>query len=394
MRMNPRRLATILIGGKDRFWFFFFWYAYHTDLYIIPNPNGPGKRVIRRPHPPPTTVALDEDFDAVTVEEASTIYAGNGQRYIYRLLDSEGNTVKGVNLHQTDSPEHGHLGLRLGQTEGALSDLNIENGRATITSMGSGPRGSGPVGDKTGARQSMGTEDDRGLDPRATTTNVGDGEGTQISYEEFYRSDMATEPLAQTNRKSSHHNTDPRRFNGNGGGSKSKGNDMQGMGSRRRSTGRKTDEQPRSFSSPAYSYRSSRMYSAAELDVPPPPSEFSSSEVAPGLISGSLRTKKNSESRDHIRTSAVITNRTSSSSTDSAKASSTSSLDEFLCTFQPSLGHIAPILTSLGIRDEDHFRAIAKLSAETRDREVREVALQQGMTVVEWAMLLDKTRSM
>jgi hypothetical protein len=136
------------------------------------------------------------------------------------------------------------------------------------------------------------------------------------------------------------------------------------------------------------------MYSAAELDVLPPPSEFSSSEVTPDA----LRTKKNKENRDHC-TSALtkvhpLTNRISSSSADSAKASSMSSLDEFLCTFQPSLEHIAPILTSLGIRDEDHFRAIAKLSAETRDREVREVALQQGMTVVEWAMLLDRIRSL
>lgn len=209
-------------------------------MYIVPNPNGPGKRVIRRPHPPPTTVALDEDFDAVTVEEASTIYAGNGRRYVYRLLNSEGETVKSVDLHQTDSPEHGHLGLRLGQTEGALSDINIENGRATITGVGSGPRGSGPAEDKTGARQSMGPEDDRGLDPRMTTTNIGDGGGTQISYEEFYRSDMATEPLTKTNRKSSRHNTEPRRLNDNGGGSRSKGNGVQGTVSRRRSTGRKT----------------------------------------------------------------------------------------------------------------------------------------------------------
>ena len=209
-------------------------------MYIVPNPNGSGKRIIRRPHPPPTTVALDEDFDAVTVEEASTIYAGNGQRYVYRLVDSEGDTVKSVNLHQTDSPEHGNLGLRLGQTEGALSDLNIGNGRATITSTGSGPREGGPVGEKTGARQSMGLEEDRGLDPRVITANIGDREGTQISYEEFYSSDMAIESLNPANRNSSHYNTDPRGFNGNGGGSKSKGNGVQGMGSRRRSTGRKT----------------------------------------------------------------------------------------------------------------------------------------------------------
>ena len=64
-----------------------------------------------------------------------------------------------------------------------------------------------------------------------------------------------------------------------------------------------------------------------------------------------------------------------------------------MCTFQPSLSHIAPVLSSLGIRSEDHLRAVARLSEETRDREVREVALQKGMTVVEWAMLLDRIRS-
>jgi hypothetical protein len=69
-------------------------------------------------------------------------------------------------------------------------------------------------------------------------------------------------------------------------------------------------------------------------------------------------------------------------------------LDNFLCSFQPSLVHIAPVLNSLGVRQEDHFRAVAKLSEETRDREVREVALQKGVTVVEWAMLLDRIRSL
>ena len=157
------------------------------------------------------------------------------------------------------------------------------------------------------------------------------------------------------------------------------------------------NEQLGGFPSPIYSSRSARMYSAAELDVPPPPSEFTPSE--PGNISGSLRTKKNKDSPDQQRTSALIKPhplriRHPSSSTDNAKASSMTSLDEFLCSFRPSLVHIAPILTSLGIRDEDHFRAIASLSEETRDREVREIALQKGVTVVEWAMLLDRIRSL
>lgn len=44
-----------------------------TDLYIVRNPHGPGKTVIRRPRPPPTTTALDDDFDAITVEGGTTV---------------------------------------------------------------------------------------------------------------------------------------------------------------------------------------------------------------------------------------------------------------------------------------------------------------------------------
>jgi hypothetical protein len=84
------------------------------------------------------------------------------------------------------------------------------------------------------------------------------------------------------------------------------------------------------------------MYLAAKLDVPPPPSEFSLSEVAPGF----LHTKKNKESQNHC-TSALtkvhpLMNYTSRFGTSSAKAFSTSSLDKFLHTFQPLLKYITP----------------------------------------------------
>jgi hypothetical protein len=190
--------------------------------------------VIRRPHPPPTTVALDEDFDAVTVEEGSTIYAGNGQRYIYRQLDSEVDAVKRMTLHRADSPEHDNLGLRLGEMDHALSDLNIGNGKVTITSMESSPKGSGLVADGTRAEKST---EDKDLGPTVTTANIGDRDGTQISYEEFYSSDMVIEPLTRANRKSSYHKIDPRRSNGE---PKSEGSGAQGMGSRRVSMDRKT----------------------------------------------------------------------------------------------------------------------------------------------------------
>jgi hypothetical protein len=48
----------------------------------------------------------------------------------------------------------------------------------------------------------------------------------------------------------------------------------------------------------------------------------------------------------------------------------------------------------LGINREDHLIAIARMKEETRDRELRPQALMKGITVVEWAILLDKLQSL
>ncbi|KAI1790208.1 hypothetical protein LXA43DRAFT_525605 [Ganoderma leucocontextum] len=76
------------------------------------------------------------------------------------------------------------------------------------------------------------------------------------------------------------------------------------------------------------------------------------------------------------------------------RVSSTSSVEIILSSCDPSLLHIAPILDDLGIKRVDHLRAIARLSDDTRDREVKEEALRRGVTVVEWAIFLDKLQSL
>jgi hypothetical protein len=53
-----------------------------------------------------------------------------------------------------------------------------------------------------------------------------------------------------------------------------------------------------------------------------------------------------------------------------------------------------PALLRVGIRTEEHLKAVAELSEDTRDREVREEVLRHGVTVVEWAILLDKLLSL
>ena len=74
----------------------------------------------------------------------------------------------------------------------------------------------------------------------------------------------------------------------------------------------------------------------------------------------------------------------------SIRSAWTSDFEKFLDSCNPSLVHVSDILKTLGIYKLEHLKAVARLSPEMRDREVKEVALRLGMTVVEWAILVDK----
>jgi hypothetical protein len=76
------------------------------------------------------------------------------------------------------------------------------------------------------------------------------------------------------------------------------------------------------------------------------------------------------------------------------RSTSTSSVEVVLASCQPTLLHIAPALASLGIRREEHLRALVRLREDTRDRELKEEVLKKGVTVLEWAILMDKLQSL
>lgn len=80
----------------------------------------------------------------------------------------------------------------------------------------------------------------------------------------------------------------------------------------------------------------------------------------------------------------------SGSTISSIRSASTSNFEKFLDGCDPSLVHVSDILKTLGMYKLEHLKAVARLSPEMRDREVKQVALRLGMTVVEWAILLDK----
>jgi hypothetical protein len=65
-----------------------------------------------------------------------------------------------------------------------------------------------------------------------------------------------------------------------------------------------------------------------------------------------------------------------------------------LASCQPTLLHIGPVLASLGIRREEHLRALVRLREETRDREMKEEVLKKGVTLLEWAILMDRLQSL
>ncbi|KAJ8514989.1 hypothetical protein ONZ45_g7526 [Pleurotus djamor] len=65
-----------------------------------------------------------------------------------------------------------------------------------------------------------------------------------------------------------------------------------------------------------------------------------------------------------------------------------------LASCTPSLLHVSPILVTLGITTEEHLKAMVRLNEDTRDRVVRDEALRKGITVMEWAILLDRLREL
>lgn len=135
--------------------------------------------------------------------------------------------------------------------------------------------------------------------------------------------------------------------------------------------------------------RSERIYTLAEINAltgqnmkysPPRRNGFTGKEVHHSRGASSSSPPQNPKAK-HLTSSAAPTR---------TRSSSTSSVEGVLASCQPSLLHIAQVLSNLGIRRQEHLRALARLREETRDREMKEEMLKQGVTLLEWAILVDK----
>ncbi|KDQ50529.1 hypothetical protein JAAARDRAFT_41990 [Jaapia argillacea MUCL 33604] len=112
------------------------------------------------------------------------------------------------------------------------------------------------------------------------------------------------------------------------------------------------------------------------------------------------RTSSTPQSNAHLTHSRrpsqtnTTTNTRAHTPSQGPRVPSASSVELILATCNPSLLHLAPVLSELGIVREDHLRAVGRMNDETRDREVKEEALRKGVSVVEWAILLDRLQNM
>lgn len=135
--------------------------------------------------------------------------------------------------------------------------------------------------------------------------------------------------------------------------------------------------------------RSERIYTLAEINALTGQSMKYSPPRRNGFTGQELQHNRsmNTSSPPQNQKAKYLTN---SPAPGRSRSSSTSSIEGILASCKPSLLHIAPVLSNLGIRRQEHLRALARLREETRDREMKEEMLKQGVTLLEWAILVDK----
>lgn len=149
-----------------------------------------------------------------------------------------------------------------------------------------------------------------------------------------------------------------------------------------------------SYGSRTDSRKTGRSTSPRSLPSPPPRTSTPNGATSPAGQSNRRYTHSRTGSSPQQRILSSLFHPTQSGATICSIKTPRGAFDSILDSCEPSLLHIAPVLESLGMTSEEHLRAVARLSEETRDREVREEALRMGVSVVEWAILLDKLQTL
>jgi len=435
----------------------------------VSNLDGTGKRLIRRPHPPPTTAPLPDDFDAITeTRDSTTVYdeAANSALGIdYDAITIAPATPRPSSPSQTQAPIPIRAPVplsphRTGPTSPSrhpraasptrsLASLNLNltlspgahrSGSVSRRGDGLSPGKARSVvggGDRERAtqRQSLGTGNAPPLPLAFPPGSKGPAKGRGELVEKlvledgpertisFWRESVAKNAnghgVAATGGAGTGTGT-----GGDGGGGDA-GGDGDGRGDLDSHVGRRrvsTDSRRRveslvqgSTSAKSKGHRSRE--SADFTEVPHSPSQPAASATrsgTPHVNAASLPTTPQKSAHRRAAPSspsvgpkaseysASVSDATEHTRVAPAPAPAPASvnrgtdhqLESVLSSCQPSLLHLLPILEELGVLCAEHMTALVRMREETRDREVKEEALRKGITVVEWAIFIDKLQSL
>lgn len=419
--------------------------ASEAPLYLVPNNDGIGKRLVRRPHPPPTTAPLPDDFDAITeTRDSTTVYddATNSaleidyddvtvapiftlpSTPIHAPMPTTPALVPTSPSRNVTSPPRQH---RTGSPSHSLASFSpdVRGSRRGGDSHGAGKARSVAGGDRdrdrTGQRRSLGAGNALMPSsplpaPLSFPSGKGPAKGRNDLVEKLVLEDGPERTISVWRE---HVKKVGEAGRGGGGGANAAGGDdgVAGTGGEGRSdldshVGRRrvsTDSRRRvdslaqgsAMGSPSVKGKGHRSRESAEF------TEVSRSILQSALPARSATPQVASNSTDAPSSQPTTPQKSqrrgpkksteySASLSDGAstKVASGHEIETVLASCQPSLLHLLPILEELGLRRSEHMTALARMREQTRDREVKEEALKKGITVVEWAILIDKLQSL
>ncbi|KAI0252108.1 hypothetical protein BJV78DRAFT_1204796 [Lactifluus subvellereus] len=408
--------------------------ASEAPLYLVPNSEGTGKRLVRRPHPPPTTAPLPDDFDAITdTRDGTTVYS-DAENNSALAIDYDDLTVAAPVYERpaptlTPTPTGIHAPVPIPASRNPLATPTKQQRAVSPSYTLAGPDarspprgGDGPTyerslglsagkarsvaGDRP-PRRSLGPSGN--LPPLAPPFSSGRGpamgRGELVEKKVFEDGPERTISVWRENvaKKAGETGGDRDRDRGEREGDGRSEVDSH-AGRRRVSTeSRRRVESLAQVAGGSMKGKGHRSRESAEFTEVPhsslqsPPMPSTPHANAPPTSSSQPTTPQKSQRRPPPTSPTVGPKGTEYSASVSDVTSQTkvaSAIEFILSSCQPSLLHLLPILEELGVRRSEHMTALARMREETRDREVKEEALKKGVTVVEWAILIDKLQSL
>ncbi|KAI0260232.1 hypothetical protein BC834DRAFT_973612 [Gloeopeniophorella convolvens] len=385
--------------------------ASEAPLYLVPHNDG-SKRLIRRRHPPPTTAPLPDDFDAITVTRSGTTIYDDAANSAFDI-DYDDMTVAPMYEQQQQQQQYmpPPLPAPMSPPRHPVSPPRQRRSgspsRSLVNPDPRSPQRRG-AGLPSKARSVAGDRAPRGAAPSAPMPMPpmppakGPAAGRTDLVEKKVLEDGPERTISVWRENVANRSSEAGDLDTEGR------SDVDSHAGRRRVSAESRRRVESLASASVKGKESRRGRESIDLGTEGPLSplqrSFSNASTTqrphPQPINTAVpMTPSKSQRRAPLSPSALGPRKTEysasiSDSTSQTRVALTVSLETVLGSCQPSLLHLLPVLEELGFRRPEHMTALIRMREETRDREVKEEALKKGITVVEWAIFIDKLQSL